>query len=168
VLVPLVHYFSRSFYLADMRLLLLLSSLAFGIAKAGPQLLPRQSSCCPLGNDFVGDIALACQDKYDTVNYGDGQCYQDWEISCGSSWAVGNILAYKVVDDPLSVGECFSYCQSNAPNAYALTFFTGSGFAYGSQTTENQCQCLNLQTGFTPFDTYDVGFAAMYVSVLPQ
>jgi hypothetical protein len=149
-----------------MHLFLLLSSfVAIGAVNAslGQQIHPRQSSCCPNGNDFQGDLLLACQDPTDTVNYGDGQCYNDWEISCGSSWGIGNIIDYQFQADP-SVGDCFAFCQNSAPGAYALSIFNQPGAVSGSEITTNQCQCMNLQSNFVPETTFGFayGFATMY------
>jgi hypothetical protein len=84
---------------------------------------PYPSSCCPNGLYTDPNISLAGNSP-DIPNYGDGQCYQDYQIQCRAYYAGGAASLSPVEDNLL---DCLNLCTTFETNSHQITF-SRSGF----------------------------------------
>jgi hypothetical protein len=111
---------------------------------------PSSPACCSNGV-FTDDIAKACNL---TPNYGDGQCYGQYEINCKGGYTFEiDTTNLELSPVELNLGDCLQFCVSfgnpfgddwTALNLINNNDFTGPYW---------QCDCLSAYSGFQNYQT---------------
>jgi hypothetical protein len=86
------------------------------------KLLESTSSaeCCHNGF-YQGDIAKACSPSNPT--YGDGQCYQRYQISCNQAFPGGISPASAFINN-MGLGDCLDYCKQWSNGTFIAVDFS--------------------------------------------
>jgi hypothetical protein len=135
-----------------------ISSWLFGLFVFGAvdalNLLQRDAStCCPQG-EFTGSLGSACNST-SVANFGDGQCYNDWQISCTGNYPNGAVLA-AANQSTISLDTCNRFCTANAPGFTSLNVIISQRLGFDLNVLPYQCQCMKLASNFqeSPPDSY--------------